>query len=300
VFAVEILRDVAHTLKRNGEQFVHHQRLNQSKSEQFANELQSISTRADTAIPELKDIQENSNERDDLLKDVLHISGFLNTVSFSLSEQSKEYGKFLDTFEQKLEDVVAKMELSFAQKLNGVFDAHQKVFNQLTPIREKLSKLRQLSPDVQDSPGKMKEIDRYAILEAKRESQLTGMTRLLLERCQNFVKEHEPRVRCAIFSYKVAEYDTYVAMADSIKKIASEREDGIDELRKIVEQYEDQGKNAFVVPRLLNSERKENSVQEPLTPEERGPVSRSMKFEGEDEEEEEKENQDEAMKETTP
>ena len=38
-------------------------------------------------------------------------------------------------------------------------------------------------------------------------------------------------------------------MADSIKKIASEREDGIEELKKMVEEYEDTSKHA--VPRLL-------------------------------------------------
>ena len=71
------------------------------------------------------------------MNDVLHINGFLNAVSYSLNETCKEYGEFLDKFEHTLADVVAKMELSFARKLRGAFDEHEKVFNQLSPYVER-------------------------------------------------------------------------------------------------------------------------------------------------------------------
>ena len=99
------------------------------------------------------------------------------------------------------------------------------------------------------SRPKAKEIDRHEILENKRESQLKGTTSMLLERCKCFLRENEPRVRWLSSRTKVAEYDTYVKMAESIKKIASEREDGIEELKKMVEEYEDTSK--YAVPRLL-------------------------------------------------
>ena len=94
---------------------------------------------------------------------------------------------------------------------------------------------------------------------------------MLLERCKCFLRENEPRVRMAIFSYKVAEYDTYVKMAESIKKIASEREDGIEELKKMVEEYEDTSKHA--VPRLLppKKQQDEPNIEEPSTPEPKTP-----------------------------
>ena len=90
---------------------------------------------------------------------------------------------------------------------------------------------------------------------------------MLLERCKCFLRENEPRSRMAIFSYKVAEYDTYVKMAESIKKIASEREDGIEELKKMVEEYEDTSK--YAVPRLLppKKQQDEPNIEEPSTPE---------------------------------
>ena len=231
------------------------------------------------------------------MNDVLHINGFLNAVSYSLNETSKEYGNFLDKFEHQLSDVVAKMELSFARKLKGAFDEHEKVFNQLAPCREKLAKLHQLPEEKQESPGKAKEIDRYEILENKRESQLKGTTSMLLDRCKCFLRENEPRVRMAIFAYKVAEYDTYVKMADSIKKIASEREDGIEKLKKMVEEYEDTSKHA--VPRLLppKEERQDEqpppSIEEPKTPEPKTPGIEDRKggvhIQEEDEDEEDKE-----------
>ena len=94
---------------------------------------------------------------------------------------------------------------------------------------------------------------------------------MLLDRCKCFLRENEPRVRMAIFSYKVAEYDTYVKMAESIKKIASEREDGIEELKKMVEEYEDTSKHA--VPRLLppKKQQDEPNIEEPSTPEPKTP-----------------------------
>ena len=94
---------------------------------------------------------------------------------------------------------------------------------------------------------------------------------MLLERCKCFLRENEPRVRMAIFSYKVAEYDTYVKMAESIKKIASEREDGIEELKKMVEEYEDTSK--YAVPRLLppKKQQDEPNIEEPSTPEPKTP-----------------------------
>ena len=49
MYAVEILRDVAHTLKRNGESYIRNQRLTSLKSEKFASELQSISNRANSS-----------------------------------------------------------------------------------------------------------------------------------------------------------------------------------------------------------------------------------------------------------
>ena len=204
MYAVEILRDVAHTLKRNGESFIRHQRLASLKSEKFASELQAISNRANSSGIDIGNIEKNKKNYD-LLNDVLHINGFLNAVSYSLNETSKEYGNFLDKFEHQLSDVVAKMELSFARKLKGAFDEHEKVFNQLAPCREKLAKLHQLPEEKQESPGKAKEIDRYEILENKRESQLKGTTSMLLDRCKCFLRENEPRVRMAIFAYKVAE-----------------------------------------------------------------------------------------------
>jgi len=312
VYAVEILRDVAHTLKRNGEIYLRHQRLASAKSQTFANELQSISNRANSSGINISDIEKNKKNYD-LLNDVLHINGFLNAVSYSLNETSKEYGNFLDSFEHTLADVVAKMELSFARKLKGAFDEHEKVFNQLTPCREKLAKLRQLPEEKQESPGKAKEIDRYEILENKRESQLKGTTSMLLERCKCFLRENEPRVRMAIFSYKVAEYDTYVKMADSIKKIASEREDGIEELKKMVEEYEDTSKHA--VPRLLPPKKDEPpSIEEPKTPEPKTPGIEDRKTsttrvgdvhiqeeeEEEEEEEEGEEGEEETVSSTTP
>ncbi|CAL6425804.1 unnamed protein product [Bathycoccus prasinos] len=296
VYAVEILRDVAHTLKRNGESFIRHQRLASLKSEKFASELQAISNRANSSGIDIGNIEKNKKNYD-LLNDVLHINGFLNAVSYSLNETSKEYGNFLDKFEHQLSDVVAKMELSFARKLKGAFDEHEKVFNQLAPCREKLAKLHQLPEEKQESPGKAKEIDRYEILENKRESQLKGTTSMLLDRCKCFLRENEPRVRMAIFAYKVAEYDTYVKMADSIKKIASEREDGIEELKKMVEEYEDTSKHA--VPRLLppKEERQDEqpppSIEEPKTPEPKTPGIEDRKggvhIQEEDEDEEDKE-----------
>ena len=296
MYAVEILRDVAHTLKRNGESFIRHQRLASLKSEKFASELQSISNRANSSGIDIGNIEKNKKNYD-LLNDVSHINGFLNAVSYSLNETSKEYGNFLDKFEHQLSDVVAKMELSFARKLKGAFDEHEKVFNQLAPCREKLAKLHQLPEEKQESPGKAKEIDRYEILENKRESQLKGTTSMLLDRCKCFLRENEPRVRMAIFAYKVAEYDTYVKMADSIKKIASEREDGIEELKKMVEEYEDTSKHA--VPRLLppKEERQDEqpppSIEEPKTPEPKTPGIEDRKggvhIQEEDEDEEDKE-----------
>ena len=118
MYAVEILRDVAHTLKRNGESFIRHQRLASLKSEKFASELQAISNRANSSGIDIGNIEKNKKNYD-LLNDVLHINGFLNAVSYSLNETSKEYGNFLDKFEHQLSDVVAKMELSFARKLKG-------------------------------------------------------------------------------------------------------------------------------------------------------------------------------------
>ena len=84
-------------------------------------------------------------------------------MSASLNETSKEYGSFLDKFEHQLSDVTAKMELSFARKLKGAFDEHEKVFNQLGAVSRKLAKLHQLPEEKQESPGKAKEIDRYEI-----------------------------------------------------------------------------------------------------------------------------------------
>ena len=120
---------------------------------------------------------------------------------------------------------------------------------------------------------------------------------MLLDRCKCFLRENEPRVRMAIFAYKVAEYDTYVKMADSIKKIASEREDGIEELKKMVEEYEDTSKHA--VPRLLppKEERQDEqpppSIEEPKTPEPNTPGIEDRKggvhIQEEDEDEEDKE-----------
>ena len=306
VYAVEILRDVAHTLKRNGESFIRHQRLASTKSEKFASELQSISNRANSSGIDIKNIEKNKKNFD-LLNDVLHINGFLNAVSYSLNETCKEYGEFLDKFEHTLADVVAKMELSFARKLRGAFDEHEKVFNQLSPCREKLAKLRQLPNEKQESPGKAKEIDRYEILENKRESQLKGTTSMLLERCKCFLRENEPRVRMAIFSYKVAEYDTYVKMAESIKKIASEREDGIKELKKMVEEYEDTSKHA--VPRLLppKKQQDEPNIEEPSTPEPKTPGIEDRKTSTrignvhiQEEEEEEEEEKEETILSATP
>ena len=64
VYAVEILRDVAHTLKRNGESFIRHQRLASTKSEKFASELQSISNRANSSGIDIKNIQKNKKNFD--------------------------------------------------------------------------------------------------------------------------------------------------------------------------------------------------------------------------------------------
>ena len=135
---------------------------------------------------------------------------------------------------------------------------------------------------------------------------------MLLDRCKCFLRENEPRVRMAIFAYKVAEYDTYVKMADSIKKIASEREDGIEELKKMVEEYDDTSKHA--VPRLLppkeerQDEQSPPSIEEPKTPEPKTPGIEDRKASSTtrvggvhiQEEDEDKEDKEETVSSATP
>ena len=65
----------------------------------------------------------------------------------------------------------------------------------------------------------------------------------------------------AIFSYKVAEHDYYTSMADKIKAITSEKGEGIDALRKMVEEYEETP--AHEVPRLLPLRKDDPEVEEP-------------------------------------
>ena len=309
MYAVEILRDVAHTLKRNGESYIRHQRLTSLKSEKFASELQSISNRANSSGIDIGNIEKNKKNFD-LLNDVLHINGFLNAVSYSLNETSKEYGNFLDKFEHQLSDVTAKMELSFARKLKGAFDEHEKVFNQLAPCREKLAKLHQLPEEKQESPGKAKEIDRYEILENKRESQLKGTTSMLLDRCKCFLRENEPSTHgdLCVQSRRVRHVRKNGRFDQENRERTRRWHRGVEKDGRRVRRYlETRGPETFAAEEERQDEQSPPSIEEPKTPEPKTPGIEDRKASSTtrvgvhiQEEDEDKEDKEETVSSATP